>query len=582
MGQGDDQHQSAEQEQRQDEIQNEYTQAAASLEPKGNGNSEDVIFLLQDLLRHAEEEGCESQGLLRAAIDALRNLNGADLATVETSPVFEHFTNVVEFTRQMRTQRNALFEANEINKTKNEAVWAMLSSNPTDLSEEIKRHGETKDKYHEMKSTAKAYRTERDEERQRVEQVNLALEESNEEKDQLLAELDDLKRGRKDTREQPARSHRSSFSRSASAKRGTTMHQGNAQTQRLRFEDNQGRRRSTREPTSETTGPIGRRSSRERTQDTTKTVDSINVDQFAMKSFTTDHGIPNPSKFNGDKLAFYPWLSTLELKLKTSVFRSHQDSLDYVLSFLEGQAWALCSPKVQSTFGRPCANPYQTVHELIKHLVSRYGDINTKNKARSTFQQLKQDPSESFSDFHARFQACTAYLSLEEDDEMFELKDKLNGRYGQKVNDGTDYTSLSDLVRRARNLEDTFRSNDQRTNQDRNGARKPTYAHAANGQSNSSTNNRRSSTSSAPTAKQEGGSSQFPTKYRNLKPLNDAERDQLRKEGKCLRCRDHGHMQFEKDKCLLGKFSYRQLNSNSLTASTPDNLEDSGKVRVTA
>ncbi|KAK5110478.1 hypothetical protein LTR62_005829 [Meristemomyces frigidus] len=41
-------------------------------------------------------------------------------------------------------------------------------------------------------------------------------------------------------------------------------------------------------------------------------------------------------------------------------------------------------------------------------------------------------------------------------------------------------------------------------------------------------------------------------KYRNLPPLTDAERQQYLREGRCLRCRELGHMAMQKDLCPLG------------------------------
>ena len=543
---------------------------------------QEAINLLSSFLSDQEEEN-EDQSVieLRRIIKNLSELNATEAKETEESFLFSHFVHLARITDLMINERDTLFQANEINKAKVEQLWALNRSEPSLLHESIERNNELqaelkkakgdqekdKKRYEHMKEAAKDYRRERDEEKKRVAAADDALEALTHEKEELLAELEEGRRGRPRSKAAPL-DRQSSFSRSASAKR-YPEEQGRRrsnQEQRLRFED------------SPIPSQEQRREGTHATQDTAKTSGTLNIDPRATKAFSTDKGIPNPSKFTGtEKHAFYPWLGSVELKLKNTTFREHTDALEYVLSFLSDQAWALCAPRVQSSFGRPCANPYRTVSELIKHLVDRYGDINTKSQARTTFQHLKQGTDESFEDFFTKFQGCTAFLTLDDDDEAFELRQKLNGRYGQKINDGSDYQTLAEVVKRARNLEDTFRANDARTKND--------APHRSKDKDKDKTNYGGSRTTT--TTKSNPGDSKgdsFPAKYRNLKPLNDEEREQLRKEGKCLRCRETGHMQFEKDKCPLGRFSYRQVASNALTTTTDHSqtASEEGKARVTS
>ena len=50
---------------------------------------------------------------------------------------------------------------------------------------------------------------------------------------------------------------------------------------------------------------------------------------MASMAIKSDRTIDNPSKFDG-KIAFYPWLTSLTLKLSTTTFREEADGLRFV------------------------------------------------------------------------------------------------------------------------------------------------------------------------------------------------------------------------------------------------------------
>ncbi len=210
---------------------------------------------------------------------------------------------------------------------------------------------------------------------------------------------------------------------------------------------------------------------------------------------------------------------------------------------------------------------------MVNHLKDRYGDLNTRSKARAALHNLEQG-GDSFSDFHIKFQEAAALLNLDKDDEMYELKQKLNGRYGSKVNDGIEYPSMAELVRRCRNLEDNFKTLDMKKPK----ADTARTDRARDGPSTRAAHNKRD-TNRPPLA-----TAEIPAKYKNLKPLTIEDRERFKKEGRCDRCREVGHAQFEKDRCPLGKFSYAQLNA-SATAFTPapsaTTTEETGKAKAT-
>jgi hypothetical protein len=57
---------------------------------------------------------------------------------------------------------------------------------------------------------------------------------------------------------------------------------------------------------------------------------SVHVDPTSSKAIQVDRNIKDPDKFKGEQGTFYPWMSSMTLKLSTATFRIEADGLRYV------------------------------------------------------------------------------------------------------------------------------------------------------------------------------------------------------------------------------------------------------------
>ena len=67
--------------------------------------------------------------------------------------------------------------------------------------------------------------------------------------------------------------------------------------------------------------------------------------------------------------------------------------------------------------------------------------------------------------------------------------------------------------------------------------------------------------------------------YKNIKKLNNAERERYKKGGLCRRYRRAGYIMFKENKCKLAK-QYKNLPINNNNVEVTD--DDSGKVEATS
>jgi hypothetical protein len=460
--------------------------------------------------------------------------------------------------RDAYKDRDVLIEANEINKSKAENLQDRYEQAAHALQNNVTAPGElarAKDQIkEEKKKTAEWYSIVKQKEAEiKDKEGELALLRDDlaqtvdlqDEITTLKAKIDALendKRGRSKPRSQP----RSDASRSLSRRRRAQQGQGSRSVSRPRSRPDRTRREGTYLPNMST--------------------HTVVCDPAQLKNILTDRNISGPSKFTGKSEDFYPWIKGLELKLRTSTFKSQLDGLQFVQTFLSGDAYSLTEPRIPSTWGRPCMNPYETVDEMLEHLKDRYGETNTEARYMTKMENLVQNRSESFSAFYSKFQQYRAYLpDMSEKTEMFQLTKKLNTTYKTRIRDGTEFASLKELVRRLQNIENQLEED------------KDDY-----GQANREGKNRGKGLPSKDGALDEQKKyklEDIPEKYRKLKALDDTEREKCRKEGRCLRCREKGHLQYQRKECPLGKFTDRTITSLTTTTSgtTVADAEETGK-----
>jgi len=300
-----------------------------------------------------------------------------------------------------------------------------------------------------------------------------------------------------------------------------------------------------------------RRDERQATFETTASLSSnISVNAKADKAITTDRSIKDLKNFDGKQGTFYLWLAQMEMKLSTSVFRSEADGLRYVHGFLEGTPWTSVRPKIPSVgWGVPCPDPFITVGDLMKHLVDRYGEDNTAEKAMAAMEKLKQRDRQDFNDFYATYQEYQAYFPLAPRQEAWRLLSKLNKQFSEKIKDGTDYNTLQEVVTRCARLQSQVGTSDVSSGSGR----------ANNGNGGNGNNRSRGGRSGNALP-----NSELPTKYRNLPALNADMREQLMKEGKCFKCREAGHRSGDSHKCPIAKLEKAYQERQSLKPNATD------------
>jgi hypothetical protein len=280
---------------------------------------------------------------------------------------------------------------------------------------------------------------------------------------------------------------------------------------------------------------------------------SVNLDPMASMAIKSDRTVDNPSKFDG-KIAFYPWLTSLTLKLSTTTFREEADGLRFVQGFLSGAPWASVAPRIPTLggWGKPCPNPFTSVDELITLLQERYGEDNTEEKAMTAMVTLRQSEKQDFNDFYASYQEYAAYCPMgTQKQEVHRLQGKLSSRFRNKLADGMDITSVKELVARCIRLQAQWESIDAAT------VRQPRSQSKNRGRRNNKTDDAPASAAGGSNTKYTGlyritlPDSELPREYRNMPPLTSEVRQTLRDSGGCYKCRKTGHTGTQRDKCPL-------------------------------
>jgi hypothetical protein len=280
--------------------------------------------------------------------------------------------------------------------------------------------------------------------------------------------------------------------------------------------------------------------------------------------------VPDPPEFdNKSSVSFSQWKVKMRIKLFTSgdyEDRSEQAKLDYILSRTGGSVFERLLMRMPDSPNHSLR--FLTAQECLDQLNDWYGDRHKQARAYTEFENLAQNYNESFEDFLTRFQECSAYMGLSDEHEMQKLQHKLNSRYGQRINDGTYYASLKDVIRRGDALDAHFIFQDaQKKPVDR--ERRPPRQRNASTSSTSSYGSSRSSTSNASTTA---------SSVTALPRLTDELRQKLRAEGRCFRCREKGHTSFN---CPKNTNRVNNVNHLAIMPATDDAVSEAGGVPLT-
>ncbi|SMR42506.1 unnamed protein product [Zymoseptoria tritici ST99CH_1E4] len=210
----------------------------------------------------------------------------------------------------------------------------------------------------------------------------------------------------------------------------------------------------------------------------------------------------------------------------------------------------MLEPRVLSAFDRsetPTSLYFQSLDDMFAWMDTRYAENNRTGKAQNAMTLLKQGEKQSFTDFFREYTLLRAHLTWSPDTELFELKNKLNKRFRVKLADGVRIETPEALVKRCERLEIDLEELDhihllariygtdtKDRGSKRGGSTKPSSSSRLGRSNASSALVSATANTSRPRV--------LADKYKNLPRLTDTERTKFRKEGRCFRCREVGHL----------------------------------------
>ncbi len=201
---------------------------------------------------------------------------------------------------------------------------------------------------------------------------------------------------------------------------------------------------------------------------------------------------------------------------------------------------------------------YDTAEEMVQDLEQNFGDFDKEGKADAELQNPKfsmgaKDAKETFDAFHARFTAVIAPLDMSEREKTGHLRRLLANRLKYRILDYPASTSYRELVARLRQVDLNLRLADEQSPRGNRGGGSPS---TRGGRGGGSSNSRGGSNTNTTT-----GDSNFRRGNRYKHPQHVA--DRLRKEGRCFKCLQTGHLPNEADAPCRDK---SWLNEKQVTA----------------
>ena len=191
------------------------------------------------------------------------------------------------------------------------------------------------------------------------------------------------------------------------------------------------------------------------------------------------------------------------------------------------------------------ADHYHTAEEMIEELEQQFGSVDKEARADAQLQDPQllmgaKDPKETFDAFHARFTAIISPLSMTEREKCSNLRRMIASKLKYRILDYPSATSYRELVTRLRQVDLNLRLVDH---QNPRGNRGGSSSDTRGGKGENISKSKSNTTDSAQRKN---------TRYRH--PQHVA--DRLRKEGRCFKCLQPGHLPNEtnapcKDKSWL-------------------------------
>jgi hypothetical protein len=288
---------------------------------------------------------------------------------------------------------------------------------------------------------------------------------------------------------------------------------------------------------------------------------SSTMDANASKKSTK---IPPPPVFSdGESPTWEVWLSAVQEVLVVNA--DHYPTADAQIAFVCNRVEGKAAEHIQSRRGLGNPNRFNDPNEVLDHLASIYQDHDKDNTYRFKYKHLKMEQAELFSAFYSRFTLIANYLPMTEETKMHDLKDRIVPRLQNAL--ATCPIDFANLALLQAYLQRT--DNQQRSLFKQRELEKPVTGAATAKISKTFTARpavpvrpvaQSTTTITTPVA---------PNSY-NRQISTDVEREQLRKEGKCFRCKQAGHIA---PNCPQAKTQIHEMdtNKNNETAKPSEN-----------
>ena len=247
-----------------------------------------------------------------------------------------------------------------------------------------------------------------------------------------------------------------------------------------------------------------------------------------------------------DRDSWESWKMHLKSKFMMSweLFETEVAKILYIRDHCKDVAYNIIKAKADLE----AVEHYATADEMLFDLEQQYGDVDKEGRADAELQDPKsvmgaKDPKETFDAFHSRFTAIISPLVMSEREKCGHLRRMIASRLKYRILDYPSSITYRELVSRLRQVDLNLRLVDQQTPR---GTRGGSSSNTRGGKGANSNSNSNSNSNTNDSSQRRG------TRYRH--PQHVA--DRLRKEGRCFKCLQPGHLPNEanapcKDKSWL-------------------------------
>ena len=270
------------------------------------------------------------------------------------------------------------------------------------------------------------------------------------------------------------------------------------------------------------TAPLSSRHSRQQTPATTNTSNTKSNNKY-----------PDVKNFHGnddDRHEWESWRMHLESKFLMSweLFETEVSKILYIRDHCKETAYDV----VKARADLKNVDHYTLAEDMIQDLDSMFGDFDKESKADAELHNPKfamgaKDSKETFDAFHARFTAAIAPLNMSEREKTGHLRRLISQRLKYRILDYPISTSYRELVIRLRQVDLSLRIVDAESSRGGRGGSSSRGGGRGGNNSNSNTNSNSNSNSTP-----------RPNRYGHAPHVAD----RLKKEGRCFKCLQPGHL----------------------------------------